>query len=526
VVARAKGDSLVKVLRGSRSERVDHLVTVGLALGLLLVVLVAWVLLGYVFDFLGRFQTQIWMFIFGALIAYMLAPVVGLIQRAVRVRWAAITSSYLLVFLVVTLLGVLLINPFTSQARSLVDNLQDPAARSLQRLQSVRKQTTSIQTAVKSQQLLASSGQSVPGQTALQTQMAIAALQSDLSRLSTPSPPRGQLRIPPSYVTPIEAKVNRLASAYRTAMQSQGTAEVRALSQAATDAKAAVSAANTSYNQAAATPILLLSAQTWLDQHGIKVNLHDQFGGALQQLSKQLSSILNNALGIAVQAGNFLLDLVLVFIISVYFVADGKRFVSWCISLTPTRTRPRVRYFVNSLHQTFGTYLRTQVLLAALAGILDSTGAVVFGVPYAIVIFFSSFLLSLIPVIGPIVLYIPPMIIALIFTSFPTPLLYLPWLLIGEQIVTNVIGPRLQGHNVGIHPLEATAAVLFGYPIAGIPGAFFAVPIVAFLHVVVQQAIHSARHAEAVEETQPDGEEASVGSSAAGDARGGRFVHE
>jgi predicted PurR-regulated permease PerM len=100
----------------------------------------------------------------------------------------------------------------------------------------------------------------------------------------------------------------------------------------------------------------------------------------------------------------------------------------------------------------------------------------------------SSFLLSLVPVIGPVVLPIPPLLTALAFTSVPTPIFYLVWLLVGEQLVTNVLGPRLQGHSVGIHPLEAMVAALIGYPIAGLLGAFLAVPVAAFLHVVVREA--------------------------------------
>jgi predicted PurR-regulated permease PerM len=109
------------------------------------------------------------------------------------------------------------------------------------------------------------------------------------------------------------------------------------------------------------------------------------------------------------------------------------------------------------------------------------------------VIFFSSFLLSLIPVLGPIILYIPPFGLALIFSPLPTPLFYLVWLMVGEQFVTNILGPRLQGHNLKIHPLEAMAAALIGLPLAGIPGAFFAVPTMAFLHIVVQEFVRARR---------------------------------
>jgi len=56
------------------------------------------------------------------------------------------------------------------------------------------------------------------------------------------------------------------------------------------------------------------------------------------------------------------------------------------------------------------------------------------------------------------------------------------------QIVTNVIGPRVMGSAVGIHPLEAMAAAFIGFPLAGVLGAFFAVPIVGFLHVALGHA--------------------------------------
>ena len=78
------------------------------------------------------------------------------------------------------------------------------------------------------------------------------------------------------------------------------------------------------------------------------------------------------------------------------------------------------------------------------------------------------------------------MIIVIATTPMPIPLFYLVWLLVGEQLATDVIGPRLQGHHVGIHPLEAMPAAMVGFPLAGFVGAFFAVPIVAFIHIVVR----------------------------------------
>lgn len=484
----------MQLLKGRRTDRLDQVITVALLLGALLIALVTWTILGNVLGLLGRFKQPIFLFIVGALLAYLISPLVHLVQRAVKLQWAAIASTYLLLLVALILVGVLLLNPFVSQAQSLVRNLQDPAAASLQRLDAVHAETSGLQTTVRHQQQMVSSGGSISRQTQQHTQDGIRALRRDLTGLSAAGQSRGQIQIPPSYVARVRSPVNQLASAYSTVMRSHGTEERQALAAAVADARDAVSAVNAAYSQAATTPILLLAAQTWLDTLGIDVNLHNLFGNPLQQLSKQVSSILNNALGVATQVGNLLLNTVLALSISVYFVADGGRLVDWLIGLSPARARSRVRSVVSSLNQILGTYLRTQVLLAALAGGLDAAGAMIFGIPYPIVIFCSSFLLSLIPVIGPVILPFPPMIIALVFTPLPTPLFYLPWLLVGEQLATNVIGPRVQGHQEGIHPLEAMAAALLGFPIAGFIGAFFAVPIVSFVHLVVQQVMHSGRH--------------------------------
>ncbi|HVA93073.1 MAG TPA: hypothetical protein VNL71_24905, partial [Chloroflexota bacterium] len=59
-------------------------------------------------------------------------------------------------------------------------------------------------------------------------------------------------------------------------------------------------------------------------------------------------------------------------------------------------------------------------------------------------------------------------------------------------------------------PLEAMAAALAGLPLAGLLGAFFAVPIVAFAHIVARGVIHARHH----EEPAPSGEGSAGGKKA------------
>ena len=492
------------LLDGSRSQRLDNLITLALVLGILLILLVAVALLSDLFSFLDRFRQPIFLFIAGAILAYLLTPVVRSVQIVTRRKALAVAVSYVILFVVLLAFGVLLINPFITEARALQNNLQKPAAGSLRGLQSIQTTLKQIQINLATQRQILNSGHSVGSIQIQTTQGLISQVQSEVPQLSASHPPRGQTGIPSSYTRAIATPLNQLAGDYARATAHASSVDAHLLDQSLTDAKRAVATTTDAYQKEASTPILLLNLQSWLDDHGVSVDLHAQFGKALQQLSNQVSGVVGNALGFALKAGNLLLNTVLVLLISIYFISDGARFVRWLVNLAPPRSRPRAAYFVTSLDEILGAYLRAQVVLALLAGGFSAAGALLFGVPYAIVIFFSSFLLSLVPVIGPVVLPLPPLLIALLFAPLPKLVFYALWLLAGEQIITNVLGPRVQGRSLGIHPLEAMAAALVGFPLAGFLGSFFAVPIVAFLHVVARSFVHTRRAVPTVaEEREP-----------------------
>ncbi len=468
------------------------LIRVFTILGVLLIVLTVVTLLNDALGLLDRFRLELYLFLLGALLAYLLAPAVRLLQRVVRKRWAAVLGAYVLLFAAVLLFGALLLTPFITQAQSLVKGLRNPSTTGLAAVQTVQRDLTAIQAELSAQQRLLTGGQPILEQQSRKTQTDIAALVRDTSNLTIDTHKPSVVMLPPSYARPIVVAVGQLQTAFG---QVTTTIDATRMARAVTAANQAATQTNTIYRKAISTPLLLLSLQTELDRHGVVVDLHDKFSQVVQAINAQVTSLLNNALSISLQAGTLLLNTVLIFIISIYFVSDDGKFVKWLTRQAPSRYREQVSRAVDSLDRILGRYLRTQVILALLAGAADATGALVLGIPYPIVIFFSSFLLSLVPVIGPIILYIPPFGLALIFSPLPKPLFYLIWLLVGEQFVTNILGPRLQGRNLDIHPLEAMAAALIGLPLAGIPGAFFAVPTMSFLHIVVREFVNARRTA-------------------------------
>lgn len=95
------------------------------------------------------------------------------------------------------------------------------------------------------------------------------------------------------------------------------------------------------------------------------------------------------------------------------------------------------------------------------------------------------FLGSFIPVIGAVATRALAVFIALIYNGWVVALIMLGIVLLVQQIEGHVLQPLVMGTAVKVHPLAVVLAVVSGSVVAGIPGALFAVPVVAVLNVMV-----------------------------------------
>jgi len=89
-------------------------------------------------------------------------------------------------------------------------------------------------------------------------------------------------------------------------------------------------------------------------------------------------------------------------------------------------------------------------------------------------------LVLLIPFLGPVAAVVLPLTIALLTHPEVTILLFIALLAL-QQVIFNVLAPRIMSRQVGLHPLLVFFAVLTGARVAGVWGAIFGVPIVAVL---------------------------------------------
>lgn len=476
------------------------LLRLAVVLAALLILLAALAVLYVCVQVLQLFGGVIVLFVVGAIVAYMLNPAVDRVSARVGKRWAGTVIVYVGLAAALVIVGVLVFQPLVTQSSSLVNALKSPPARSLHAVSSMANEATTVRKELVAQRDRSAAGRTITKAGIRRVEVGIAALQGDMAALkAAPSSssahpaagrstrPSAQVRVPPSYLHPLQAAIAALAADYGRPTPDQPPTSA-SLSRSISDAGTIVKEAKTLRRTLSSTPVLLLDAQTWTDEHNIGVDVQASAGQALKKASDQAASLLTNTAAVLEQTATLLLDLVLILIISVYFVIDGERMLQSSVTVLPSAYQAQATAFLTHVDEILGGYIRAQLLLALLAGFLAGIGSAVLGVPYPVVIGVGTFFLQLLPVIGPILVYIPPLIIALLFTSVPTTLVLLAYLIVMEQVVTNVIGPRVSSKSVGIHPLEAMAAALIGYIVGGFLGAFLAVPIVGVAHVVIAEA--------------------------------------
>lgn len=190
--------------------------------------------------------------------------------------------------------------------------------------------------------------------------------------------------------------------------------------------------------------------------------------------------LLSNALALATGAAALLGELLIVLILSFYFALDGMRLADSIVAALPLRVQDDARFLVANVHRVIAGYVRGQVIQALLGGMGTWFVMSALNVDYALLASVSAGLFLLIPFIGPVAAVVIPVAFALV-TRTSAAIFLLIALMILQQVIFNVLGPRILSHHVGLHPLLVFFAVLAGARAAGLWGAILGVPLIALV---------------------------------------------
>ena len=231
-----------------------------------------------------------------------------------------------------------------------------------------------------------------------------------------------------------------------------------------------------------------------LHQYGVS---DSQLLSARQQLLSQLEGLAQNAIPLLTGIFSGALDAILVVVLSVYLLIDGERLIAWLKANAPLSYRSRVRFTFNTLQRVVGGYIRGQLLLCTLVGVLVGAGMAVFQVPYALLLGVLAFVFEFIPIIGVFFSGAFCVVLALVSHGPLIAGLVLVYFIIVHIIEGDVVGPRIVGQAVGVHPAVSIFALLAGAELFGVWGALLASPVAGVLQVFLTAVFRQWRMANA-----------------------------
>jgi predicted PurR-regulated permease PerM len=229
-----------------------------------------------------------------------------------------------------------------------------------------------------------------------------------------------------------------------------------------------------------------------LNDHNSQIGKLDTKYHLQDRLSKLLQTKGGSLIGGVLGAGEVVLSaassLLVVLVLSVYFLADLPRIKLLVYRLVPHSRRARAILIGDQIFDKVGGFVLGNVVTSVIAGLGTFLWMIAFDLPYPILLGLLVAFLDLIPVIGST---IGGAIVTLIALTVSLPIavatlgFYIAYRLAEDYLVT----PRVMGRTVQVPGAVSVVAVLLGGTLMGIVGALVAIPAAAALRLLLQEVV-------------------------------------
>lgn len=190
------------------------------------------------------------------------------------------------------------------------------------------------------------------------------------------------------------------------------------------------------------------------------------------------SGLLSRTAVAAVHALTLVIGLIVVPIFVFYLLKDRDRIRESFIGAFPVDSQIHVVHILRILHDVVGAYVRAQITLAAIVCVLISIGLTLMRIEFAMLLGVVAGVFELIPLVGAWLGFIPALVVVL--STSPNMLIWMILLYVAVQILQGaVLGPKISGNAMKVHPLLVLFAIVMGSEIGGLWGVVLGPPVVA-----------------------------------------------
>lgn len=203
----------------------------------------------------------------------------------------------------------------------------------------------------------------------------------------------------------------------------------------------------------------------------------------------ELTSISKNAFSITLAVFDNILAIIFLLVITFYLLLERESLENR-ISTFFVGHEERAKQLMIKIEEKLGSWLRGQMILSLIIGVLSYIGLTLLGIPYALPLALFSGIMEIVPVIGPIISAIPAVVLG--FTISPVLGLGVAVMyFVIQQLENSLIVPQVMKRAVGLNPLFVILAIAVGSRLLGFGGALLAVPIAVVLQIIATEVIES-----------------------------------
>lgn len=187
---------------------------------------------------------------------------------------------------------------------------------------------------------------------------------------------------------------------------------------------------------------------------------------------------------------------ILVPIIAFYFLLDWNNMLQRLQRMIPRPMETGAVQIARECHDVLGAFVRGQLLVMVLLGIVYAVGLQLIGIQVGVVIGLMAGLASIIPYLGFITGIIAAVIACLLQYGFDMTHLALVGVVffIGQMVEGYILQPFLLGDKIGLSPVAVVFAVLAGAHLMGFAGMLIALPAAAVLVVLLRHVYDAYEH--------------------------------
>ncbi len=169
--------------------------------------------------------------------------------------------------------------------------------------------------------------------------------------------------------------------------------------------------------------------------------------------------------------------IVLVVFLTFFLVKDGRSMWRWLLALAPSDRRKALDDFGRRAYAALGTYIRGICFVATVDAVFIGVALLLVGVPLAFPLIVLTWVAAFFPIVGALVAGVAAVLVALVAHGVGSAIVVAAAVIVVQQLEGNVLYPMVVGPRMNLHPAVVLVSVTLGGALAGIPGAFLAVPI-------------------------------------------------